>query len=80
MKNTKAKDAAEKFINFMCRPNIAVRNMTQTGYTSPIKGAWAEFGNNKIMFPITEELERCEAFLYDSTAAQKYNSLWAKVK
>ncbi len=80
MKNTKAKDAAEKFINFMCRPNIAVRNMTQTGYTSPIKGAWAEFGNNKIMFPTTEELARCEAFLYDAAATQKYNSLWAKIK
>ncbi len=80
MKNTKAKDAAEKFINFMCRPNIAVRNMTQTGYTSPVKGAWAEFGNNTIMFPTAEELARCEAFLYDATAAQKYDNLWTKVK
>jgi spermidine/putrescine transport system substrate-binding protein len=80
MKNSTAKAAAEKFINFMCRPNIAVRNMTQTGYTSPIKGAWAEFGNNQVMFPTAEELARCEAFLYDASAAQKYNSLWAKVK
>ncbi len=80
MKNTKVKDAAEKFINFMCRPNIAIRNMTQIGYTSPIKGAWAEFGNNKVMFPTTEELARCEAFLYDAAATQKYDSMWRKVK
>jgi spermidine/putrescine-binding protein len=80
MKNTKAKDAAEKFINFMCRPNIAIRNMSQTGYTSPIKGAWAEFGNNRIMFPTAEELARCEPFLYDAAATQKYNNLWTKVK
>jgi hypothetical protein len=32
------------------------------------------------MFPTTEELARCEAFLHDATATQKYNSLWTKVK
>ena len=79
MKNTKHLDAAEKFINFMCRPNIAVRNMTKTGYTSPIKGAWSEFGGNKIMFPTEEELARCEAFLYDANAAAKYDKLWNEV-
>lgn len=80
MKNTSVKDAAEKFINFMCRPNIAVRNMTQTGYTSPVKGAWAEFGNNTLMFPTAEELARCEAFLYDASATQKYDKVWNNVK
>ena len=80
VKNTKHKDAAEKFINFMCRPNIAVRNMTSTGYTSPIKGAWDEFGNNKIMFPSQEELSRCEAFLYDANTNEKYNKIWKEVR
>ena len=80
VKNTKHKDASEKFINFMCRSNIAVRNMTATGYTSPIKGAWGEFGNNKIMFPSQEELSRCEAFLYDTTATEKYNKIWKEVR
>jgi len=80
MKDTKHLDSAEKFINFMCRPNIAVRNMTKTGYTSPILGAWAEFGNNKIMFPTAEELERCEAFLYNAEATQKYNKIWSDVR
>ena len=80
VKNTKHKDAAEKFINFMCRSNIAVRNMTSTGYTSPIKGAWGEFGNNKIMFPSKEELSRCEAFLYDATATEKYNKMWQEIR
>ena len=80
VKNAKNKDAAEKFINFMCRNNIAVRNMTETGYTSPIKGAWSEFGNNKIMFPTEEELNRCEAFLYDAAATQKYDKMWSEVR
>ena len=80
IKDTQHFDAAQKFINFMCRPNIAVRNMTNTGYTSPIKGAWSEFGGNKIMFPTTEELERCEAFLYDAQATQKYDRLWMEIR
>ena len=80
VKGTKHKEAAEKFINFMCRSNIAVRNMTSTGYTSPIKGAWDEFGNNKIMFPTQEELARCESFLYDEKATQSYTKIWQSVR
>ncbi|MBR6034326.1 MAG: spermidine/putrescine ABC transporter substrate-binding protein [Clostridia bacterium] len=80
VKGTKNKEAAENFINFMCRSNIAIRNMTTTGYTSPIKGAWSEFGNNRIMFPSEQELARCEAFLYDATATQKYTKMWNEVK
>ena len=80
VKGSKNIDAAEKFINYMCRSNIAIRNMTETGYTSPVKGAWSEFGNNKIMFPSEEELNRCEAFLYDATATAKYSKIWQEVK
>lgn len=80
MKNTKHLNAAYQFINFMCRPHIAVRNMTKIGYVSPIKGAWAEFGGNKIMFPKTDELDRCEALLYDARALQKYAKLWKEVR
>ena len=80
LKGTPHLEAAQNFINFMCRPYIAVRNMTETGYTSPIPGAWSEFGSNKIMFPSAEELERCEAFLYDSEATKKYDSLWAEIR
>ena len=79
MKGTQNPEAAHQFIDFMCRPNIAVRNMTKTGYTSPIFGAWGEFGGNSIMFPSDEELERCEAFLYDADAAQKYDRLWNEI-
>ena len=80
MKNTKNMEMAQNFINFMCKPNIAIRNMTKTGYTSAIKGAWAEFGNDKVMFPSKEDLSRCEAFLYDKAGTELYNQVWAKVR
>lgn len=80
MKNTQNLEMAQNFINFMCRPNIAVRNMTKTGYTSAIKGAWSEFGNDIVMFPTAEDLSRCEAFLYDESATQMYNQVWSKIR
>ena len=79
MNNSKNKEMAQNFINYMCKPNIAIRNMTKTGYTSAIKGAWAEFGNDNVMFPSKEDLLRCEAFLYDKTGTELYNQVWAKV-
>ena len=80
MKNTKDIEMAQNFINYMCKPNIAVRNMTMTGYTSAIKGAWGEFGNDKVMFPTLEELSNCEAFLYDEKATQMYNQIWSRIR
>ena len=80
VKGTKRKESAEKFINYMCASNIAIRNMTETGYTSPIKGAWSEFGDNKVMFPSQNELDRCEAFLYDKDATEKYNKMWNEIR
>ena len=64
----------------MCRSNMAMRNMTSTGYTSPIKGAWNEFGNNRIMFPDSSELSRCEEFLYDVNSTIKYNTMWREIR
>ncbi|MDR1101535.1 MAG: spermidine/putrescine ABC transporter substrate-binding protein [Clostridiales bacterium] len=80
LKNTQHLAAAEKFINFMCRPDIAIRNMTETGYTSPIKEAWAEFGDNPVMFPTAEELDNCEPFLYSESATQKYSDIWTEIR
>jgi hypothetical protein len=54
--------------------------MTKIGYTSPVKGAWAEFNQNIIMFPSKEELDRCEAFLYDAEATRKYARIWSEVR
>jgi len=80
LKDTAHLEAAQKFINFMCRPNIAIRNMTKTGYTSPVFGAWDEFYANPIMFPSAEELNRCEPFLYNRDATEKYAQIWREVR
>jgi len=79
-KDAKDVDACYKFIDFMCRPNVAVRNVTVTGYTSVVKGSSNEFRNNKIMFPAQEDLDRSEPLLYNSESVAKYNKAWQTVR
>jgi len=80
LKTSQHVDLAEKWIDFMCRPDVAVKNMNATGYTSAIEGAWSSFPDNHIMFPTQDELDRCEAYLYSKTAVDKYNNLWVQFR
>jgi len=80
VKGTERLEAAHNFINFMCSPHIAIRNMTATGYTSPVFIVWEEFASNPIMFPSAEELARCEPFMYNKEATQKYMGIWSEVR
>ena len=66
-KNAKNKENAEKFINFMCRPDIALMNFEYLTYATPNKAARAlikdeETRNSKILFPNAEDLTNCETF------------------
>jgi len=71
---------AHEFINFMCRPNIAIRNMSKIGYTSPIKDAWKEFAGNTIMFPSDENLALCETFVHSPQIVEKHNKVWISIR
>ena len=73
-------DLAHQFINFMCRPNIAIRNMSSIGYTSPVQDAWSEFAGNAIMFPNDESLVRCEAFVHSDQITTKYGKVWSSIR
>ena len=75
---------AEQFVNFMLRPDIALRNAEETGYTSPnteaVKMLPPEIGENKNYYPAEEELSRCEIFLYLPEEAEKlWSDAWTKV-
>jgi spermidine/putrescine transport system permease protein len=85
-KNAKNKENAEKFINFMCRPDIALMNFEYLTYTTPNKAARAlikdeETRNSKILFPNAEDLTNCETFQFlGDDVDSYYNELWNKVK
>ena len=84
-KNAKNKENAEKWIDFMCRPEIAKANFEYITYPTPNKGAFElldeEMQNNKAVFPDINSLKNSEVYKYlgDETDAV-YNELWKEVK
>ncbi len=83
--DAKNKENAEKWINFLCRPDIALKNFEYITYATPNKAAKElldeDMQNNKAVFPDMDQLENCEVYRYrgDKTDAV-YNNLWKEVK
>ena len=84
-KNAKNKENAEKWIDFMCRPEIAKANFEYITYPTPNKGAFElldeDMQNNTAVFPDIDSLKDSEVYQYlgDDTDAI-YNELWKEVK
>ena len=84
-KNAKNKENAEKWIDFLCRPEIAKQNFDYITYSTPNKGAFdlldEEIQNNKAVFPDIDSLKNSEVYEYlgDETDSV-YNELWKEVK
>lgn len=84
-KNAKNKENAEKWIDFLCRPEIALANFEYITYPTPNKGAFElldpEMQNNKVVFPDLDSLKNSEVFEYLGEDADiLYNELWKEVK
>ena len=85
-KNAKNKENAEKFINFICRPDIAKMTFDYITYSIPnIPGRELiedpKLKNSKIAFPDTEDLKNCETFQYLGEKNDAiYNELWREIK
>ena len=79
------KDAAEAYINFLCRPDICGQNLEYLGYSVPIEGATdymnPEAADNPVAYPDDATLSRGRAFMYlPAETTQLMDSLWLKVK
>ena len=86
LKSARNKENAEKFINFLCRPDIALKNFEYITYSTPNEAAREliedeSIRNSKIAFPDASELSGCETFKFlgDKNDAV-YNELWREVK
>ncbi len=85
-KNSENKENAEKFINFICREDIALKNFDYITYSTPNTAAREliedeDIKNSEIAFPGTDILGRCETFKYlGAEADEKYMELWKQVK
>ena len=84
-KNAKNKENAEKWIDFLCRPEIAKQNFDYITYSTPNKGAFdlldADLQNNKAIFPDVDSLKNCEVLKYlGDEVDDLYNEAWKEVK
>lgn len=83
--NAENKENAQKWIDYMCRPDIAKRNFEYITYPTPNTGAFdlldADLQNNKTVFPDLNTLKGSETFQYLGEETEKiYNDMWKEVK
>ena len=77
----KNKEGAEAFINFMCRPDIAAKNATYIGYSSPSKAArelMGEDGQSEVSYPDTTQYD-LEIFTALGDKVKIYDKIWTEV-
>ena len=84
-KNAQNKENAEKWINFMCREDIALMNFEEITYSTPNAAAReliedADIKNSTIAFPDAATLERCETFKYLGETEEVYLEKWNEMK
>ncbi len=83
--NARNKENAEKWINFLCRPDIAKKNFEYITYATPNQGAFElldeEYKENASVFPDTSTLTNSEVYKYLGTEADDlYSALWKEIK
>ena len=86
LKDAQNKENAEKFINFMCRPDIALMNFDYITYSTPNDAAREliedeDIRNSEIAFPNLADYNNLETFKYLGEEGDSlYNDYWKEVK
>lgn len=84
-KNAKNIQNAHKFIDFLCKPNIAAANAQYISYSTPNVGAWEKLDDslkyNKIAYPPDEIINKCETYMYLPPSVNSYiESSWTEIR
>lgn len=82
--SAKNKENAEKFINFLCRPDISAANAEEIGYCTPnaqaIELLGEDYQNSQVTNPSDELMARCEVYIdLDETWLNIYTTLYSEV-
>lgn len=83
-KSAKNTDAAMKFLNFICRDDIAEANFEYVQYASPITSVVenqdADVKANEAVNPSSENVENCVIYTaLDDDASKLYSTLWQEL-
>lgn len=85
-KRARNPEAAMKWIDFMCRPDIALMNFDFITYSTPNTAARdmiedEDIRNSEVAYPSEDVLERCDTYSYLGEEGDAlYNRMWKKVK
>lgn len=83
-KTSQNKELAEKFIDFMCRKDIAFKNADYIGYSTPHKEAREmlpqELVSDPAYYPAEGALENSEVFIDLTDVLPVYDRIWTEVK
>lgn len=83
--NSKNKEAAELFINYMCEPSVGLANCDYIGYSTPITAVWEQLDDDlkysEIAYPGEDVMGKAEVF---TTLPEEINaaldSQWSEMK
>lgn len=77
-------EGALKFMDFLNRPEIALRNAEYTGYATPNSAAKAmlpeEIRNDRGSYPEEQDLVKTEVFVNLGSTLRDYDRIWTEVK
>jgi len=82
--NARNVSGAEKFIDFMCRADIAAMNYDYVGYAIPNQAAIElmgaeEYNSSPVNNPPQETLDKCQVFKYLGEKTKLYDQIWTEV-
>ena len=84
LKSSKNKEAAERFINFLCDPEVSKKNSEYIGYTTPNAEAMKMIDPELLenpAYPISSDvLDRCEYYKDLGDDLSLYNDVWMKLR
>jgi len=82
--NARNVSGAEKFIDFMCRADVAAANYNYVGYAIPNTAAievWGaeEYNDSPVNNPPQEALDKCQVFKYLGDDTKLYDQIWTEI-
>ena len=82
--NARNVSGAEKFIDFMCRADIAAKNYEYVGYAIPNQAAIEllgeeEYNASPVNNPPQEVLDKCKVFRYLGEDTKLYDQIWTEI-
>lgn len=85
MKKGKNKEGAQKFLDFLCREDIAFANFEEVYYPTPNMAVYEsldeEIKEDPLIFPDEDVLEKCEVYkTLDADTTALYSQMWKELK